>query len=106
MTYAIIKFSGKQYRVTENEIIELEHLVGKTKDKLVFDEVLLASSGDKLLVGQPTVVKMKVEGEVLSHVRGEKVRVAKFRAKSRYRKVQGAKQPRTQVKITKIFFPK
>jgi large subunit ribosomal protein L21 len=65
-------------------------------------DVLLVTSGDKTTVGTPVVAKASVKLEVLVHEKGEKIRVATFKAKSRYRKVKGHRQALTQVKVVSI----
>ena len=102
MKYAVIKTGGKQYKITEGETLEIEKIKGKAKDKISFDEVLMIVDGEKLTLGQPLVKNAKVTGEIIDQVKGEKIRIAKFKAKSKYRKVQGHRQRLTQVKIAKI----
>lgn len=102
MNYAIIRIQGKQYRVSEGQTLTLDRIKGKEKDKIVFEDVLLVCEKEKFLIGQPNLVKVKVEGEIIKHFRGTKIRIEKFRAKSRYRRVKGHRQERTEVKVTKI----
>lgn len=102
MIYAVIKTGGKQYKVIEGEVVEVEKLEGKDKSKIVFDQVLLIADEDKLKVGKPLIKGAKVQAEIVAQVKGEKIRIAKFKAKSKYRKVQGHRQKLTQVKIIKI----
>ena len=102
MKIAVVKTGGKQYLVKENDEIIVDKLSGKPKDKIevetlaVFDE-----SGSQLDLGMP-LVKTKVKAEFLEELRGDKIRVAKFKAKSRYRKVRGFRARLTKIKITKI----
>ena len=102
MKYAIIKTGGKQYKVVEDEVIDIEKIEGKDKAKIVFDQVLMIADGNKLKIGQPLLKDAKVKAEIVSQFKGEKIRVAKFKAKSKYRKIQGHRQRLTKVKITKI----
>ncbi|MBI4099701.1 50S ribosomal protein L21 [Candidatus Microgenomates bacterium] len=95
MNFAIIRTAGKQFLVKEGDTIEI---TGDGKDI----DVLLLSQDDKVKVGTPLVEKVTVKTEVVKNFSGEKIRVAKFKAKSRYRKVTGFRAKLTTLKITKI----
>jgi len=96
---AVIASGGKQYLVKEDQVLELE-LVGDVK-KLEFD-ALLTIDGDKVAVGTPHVAGTKVSAQVLGEVKGEKLRILKFKAKKRVKRLTGHRQHYSQVKITKI----
>lgn len=102
MTYAIIKTGGKQYKVAEGETVSLEKLPGKPKEKIAFKEVLLIVDDKKVHLGQPVVKNAVVSGEIVEQKKDKKIRVAVYKAKSRYRKVKGHRQLITRVKIVKI----
>lgn len=102
MDYAVIKTGGKQYRVSEAEELAVEKLAEEEGKKVVFDQVLLLKKKDNFLIGQPIVQKAKVKAQIVSQFKDKKIRVAKFKAKSRYRKVKGHRQEKTLVKIEKI----
>lgn len=101
MKYAVIKTGGKQYKVTEGQIIEVEKLDSDGKS-FVFEEVLLVVDGDKVELGMPTVSGMKVYADVIEEVKGDKIEVFKYKSKSRYRKHTGHRQKYTQLKINGI----
>jgi len=101
MKYAVIKTGGKQYRVMEGQVIEVE-LLESTDSTFVFEEVLLVVDGDKVQIGTPTVEGMKVYADVIADVKGDKIEVFKYKSKSRYRKHTGHRQKYTQVKINGI----
>jgi large subunit ribosomal protein L21 len=101
MKYAVVKIQGKQYKVSEGDCLEVER-IDKIKGSVFFTEVLLVVSPQKILIGQPRVEGAKVTGLILEHFRGPKIRVAKYKAKSRYRKVVGHRQELTRIKITEI----
>ncbi len=101
MKYAIIKTGGKQYKVTEGSVVEVE-LLSSTDNAYVFEEVLLVVDGDDVQLGTPTVSGMKVYAEVIGDIKGEKIEVFKYKSKSRYRKHTGHRQKYTQLKITGI----
>ena len=102
--FAVIKTGGKQYKVAEGDVITIEKLPteSKERDKLTFDEVLLSSDGKEAKVGTPTVPGAKVSAEVTVAGRARKVTVIKYKAKSRYFKKRGHRQPFLKVKITKL----
>lgn len=102
MKYAVIKASGKQFKVSEGDEIKLDKLQSKPKDKITFDEVLLVVDKEKVTIGQPFVKGVKVSGEVVAQKKDKKIRVSRFKAKSKYRKVTGHRSSITMVKITKI----
>jgi large subunit ribosomal protein L21 len=102
MNYAVIQTGGKQYKVSEGEVIEVERLPQKAAETVVFDNVLLAVADADVKIGTPTVSGMTVTAEVIASVRGPKIRVAKFKAKSRYRRVTGHRQELSQLRITQI----
>ncbi|GHB11662.1 MULTISPECIES: 50S ribosomal protein L21 [Halomonadaceae] len=100
--YAVIKSGGKQYRVQEGQTLKLEKLEVATGDSLDFDQVLLVADGDDVKVGAPLVDGAKVSAEIVSHGRGEKVRIIKFRRRKHSMRRQGHRQWYTEVKITGI----
>ncbi len=99
--YAIIATGGKQYKVSEGDVIRVEKLNAGEGETVTFDEVL-AVGGDKLTVGNPTVEKASVAGKVLKQGRGKKVVVYKYKNKSGYHKKNGHRQAYTEVQIDKI----
>ena len=101
MKYAVIKTGGKQYKVTEGQVIEVE-LLDTDGKSFVFEEVLLVVDGDKIELGMPTVSGMKVYADVVEVVKGDKIEVFKYKSKSRYRKHTGHRQKYTQLKVTGI----
>ncbi|MCG6659476.1 50S ribosomal protein L21 [Halomonas campisalis] len=100
--YAVIKSGGKQYRVEEGQTLKLEKLELPTGETVAFDEVLLVADGDDVKVGAPLVDGAKVSAEIVSHGRGEKIRIIKFRRRKHSMKRQGHRQWFTEVKITGI----
>lgn len=100
--YAIIESCGRQYKVAEGEVIFFEKLDVEEGKKVTFDNVVLISDDGKVQVGAPYVKGVKVEGKVVSHGKGKKVLVYKYKAKKNYRRTQGHRQPYTKVEITKI----
>lgn len=100
--YAIIQIVGKQYRVSEGETLTLDRLELEPGQTQVVSDVLLVKKGDTVSVGQPLVAGATVTLKSLADMKGEKIRVATFKAKSRFRKVHGHRQYQTQVLVEKI----
>lgn len=101
MKYAVIRTGGKQYRVTEGDVLEVDRLSHNNKN-VTFDSILLYVNGDSVLVGTPNVSNVSVKASIIADTRGEKIRVSKYKAKVRYRRVTGFKSSLTKVKIDSI----
>ena len=99
--YAIIATGGKQYKVSEGDVIKVEKLGVEAGQNVTFDQVL-AVSGDEVKVGDPTVAGATVEASVVKEGRGKKVIVYKYKRKTGYHKKNGHRQAYTAVKIDKI----
>lgn len=100
--YAIITNGGKQYKVAEGQIIKLESVNSDAGNELTFNQILLLADGDRVTVGAPFVAHATVIGEVVSHGRGKKVHIIKFRRRKHHMKRMGHRQNYTSVKITGI----
>ncbi len=100
--YAIIKTGGKQFRVSEGDVIRVERLSSEEGEKVSFDEVLMVGGDGEIKIGSPNIEGATVEGTVVKHGKAKKIIVFKYKAKKNYRKKQGHRQPFTQVKIEKI----
>lgn len=100
--YAVIETGGKQYKVSEGDVLEVEMLNQDEQEQVVFDKVMLVKDGEQVRVGTPTVDDAKVEGTVLEHGKGDKITVFKYKPKKNYRRKQGHRQPYSKVKIDKI----
>lgn len=100
--YAIIEECGKQYKVTKGDVVFFEKFDVEEGKKVIFDKVILVSDENKVEIGSPYVKGVKVEGKVVSHGKGKKIIVFKYKAKKNYRRKQGHRQPYTKVEITDI----
>ena len=100
--FAVIVSGGKQYRVQEGQTLKVEKLAVEAGAAVDFDRVLLVSNGDDVKVGAPVVEGAKVSAEVVSHGRGDKVTIVKFRRRKHHMKRAGHRQNYTEVKITGI----
>jgi large subunit ribosomal protein L21 len=102
MEYAIIETGGKQYKASIGKTLEIEKLQVSTGVIHTFENVLLYSTGEICKIGQPVLKNVVVTGKVIDQIKAPKIRVAKFKAKARFRKVQGHRQRLTKIKIDKI----
>lgn len=102
MKFAIIKSGSKQYKVSQGDEILVEKLDGDPEKKINFAQVLLFVDGKNIKVGTPVINSIQVQGKIKSQEKAKKIRVATFKAKSRYRKVKGHRQQLTRVIIEKI----
>ncbi len=100
--WAVIKTGGKQYKVAEGDKIDIEKVNKDKDDYISFDEVLFLNHDNKLLLGQPVVKGAKVKAKVIEVLRDRKIRVVKFKPKSRYLRTQGHRQTKTKILIEKI----
>ena len=102
--YAIVKTGGKQYKVAEGDVIEVEKLVGKPGDSVNLAAVLLVTDGDdnRVVTDAAELAKVAVSGEIAAHTKGPKIKIHKFKNKTGYHKRQGHRQPLTQIKVTGI----
>lgn len=102
VNFAVIKTGGKQYLVKEGLEIVVDRLQDKEKDKIDLETLMIFDEdGKQVDIGMPNLNK-KVQAEVISHSKGDKIRIAKFKSKVRYRKVRGFRPFLTTLKIIKI----
>ena len=100
--HAIIVTGGKQYKVTEGDVLYVEKLPVESGDTVTFDQVLAVIDGDKATFGQPTVSGASVQANVVKNGKGKKVIVFKYKPKKNYKRKQGHSQPYTKLEITKV----
>lgn len=99
--YAIVKTGGKQYKVSEGDVLKIERLAVKPGEKVALDTVLLVD-GAKVTTEAKKLEKIKVDAEVVEHLKGPKIKIHKFKNKTGYHKRQGHRQPLSLVKVTSI----
>ena len=100
--YAVFKTGGKQYRVSEGEILKIEKLEVEPGKKVTFNEVLMIADGENVQIGSPLVDKASVEAKVISQSKGKKVNILKFKRRKHSMKQQGHRQLFTEIQIGKI----
>ena len=100
--YAVVKTGGKQYRVSQGDRLKVETLKAEEGDVVSLDEVLMVGNGDSVTVGSPLVANASVSAKVVTHGRGKKVTIIKFRRRKHHRKQAGHRQNYTELEITGI----
>lgn len=101
--YAVIETGGKQYRVEQGDVIDVELAeTAGSEDKVTFDRVLMIGGGDGVRVGAPVVAGASVSGVRLDEVRGPKIKVFKKKRRKGYRRLQGHRQNLLRVRIDAI----
>jgi large subunit ribosomal protein L21 len=102
MKYAVFASGGKQFKVQEGDVIEVDSLSLEPNKKHIFSDVLLVVDESNAKIGEPFVKGAKIEALSIEQTKGDKIRVAKFKAKARYRKVIGYRHTYSKIKIEKI----
>ena len=98
--YAIIATGGKQYRVSEGDTIYIEKLENEVGEVVTFPVMML--SGETIEVGNPYITGATVTGKIVRQLRGEKIRILKYKSKKNYRRKAGHRQAFTKVEITGV----
>ena len=103
--FAVVRTGGKQYKVSPDDVIVVEHLAGEAGSTLALDDVLMVSDGVKVSVGTPTVTGARVAATVIDQARGDKIVVLKFKRRQRYKRMMGHRQEITVLRVTEISAP-
>ena len=100
--YAVIETGGKQYKVSEGDVIFVEKLGVEEGEAVTFDKVLIVGNDGDVTIGAPTVAGATVEGKIVKNGKAKKIYVFKMKRKKNYRRKKGHRQPFTKVEISKI----
>lgn len=100
--YAIVKTGGKQYKVSQGDILRFEKLDGEVGAPVTFDQVLMVADGDQVTLGQPMVTDAVVNGQIVEQGKAKKILVFKYKRRKGYRRTQGHRQQFTAVRIDSI----
>ena len=100
--FAVLNTGGKQYKVSQGDLIEVEKLESDVGDKVTLSQVLMVGEGEEVEVGSPYLSNYKVTGEVVEQGKGAKIIVFKKKRRKNYRRKNGHRQLFTQLKITEI----
>ena len=101
-TWAVFKSGGKQYKVKIGDTLSVDKLNSNDKDSTVFDQVLLTSTNGQIQIGKPYLEKVKIKAKIIKDFKEKKVRVVKFKSKSRYLRTHGHRQQKTKILIEEI----
>lgn len=104
--YAVVKIEGFQYRLKKGDRIDVPKLNFKEGTKVQFDNVLLFSDGENILIGNPVVDNVKIDARVIAHGKAEKITIFKKKRRKGYRKKMGHRQEYTKIQIEDIIFSK
>ena len=99
--YAIIAAGGRQYRVSQGDTIYIDKVDQEADSVISFDALIIGGEGETI-VGNPVIAGAKVEGKVVGQVKGEKIRIYKYKSKKNFHRRAGHRQPYTKVEITAI----
>lgn len=102
---AIVKISGKQYRVAEGQRLTVDRLSNPVGEEVKFDQVLLLADGDRTEIGTPVVDGAAVTAMVVAATRGPKIIVFKYKAKKRYRRTRGARADQSLLQVVSVSGP-
>lgn len=102
MKYAVIRTGGKQYRVSEGDVVKIEKLAGDVGETITMDDVLFIGDDGDVKIGSPVVPNAKVTGEIVSQAKAKKVLVFKKKRRKSYSRQRGHRQNQTLLKITGI----
>lgn len=100
--YAVVEAGGRQYQLTSGRYVDVDMVAGEPQSEFVFDRVLMIVDGEQSVVGKPMVSGAKVMGKIISHGRGSKIIVYKYRPKKGTRKRTGHRQGFTRIYIDSI----
>ena len=100
--YAIVNINGIQTRVAPDEVLSVARLSGQPGDRLTFDQVLLLSDGDTIVVGRPYLEGARLTAELVEHLRGPKLRIFKFKRRRDYRRRRGYRDELTRIRVSTI----
>lgn len=102
MKYAVIRTGGKQYRVSEGQLVKVEKLAGAVGDTVTLGDVLFIGGNGEIKIGLPLVSNAKVTGEIVNQARAKKILVFKKKRRKSYSRQRGHRQYQTTLKITAI----
>ena len=105
MPYAVVQTGGKQYRVQQGDIFDVEWLDAEVGSSVYLEDVRLISDSDDIIVGMPKVEGAAVKAQVIEQGRGTKIVVFKYKAKTRYRRKSGHRQRYSRLKVDAILLP-
>ncbi len=102
MEYVVIRTGGKQYKVSTGSVIDVDRINSEKDKEIILDDVLLWVNDEKVKIGKPNLPDVKIKAKVIDNIKGEKIKVAKFKAKARHRRMTGFRAYLTRLEIKSI----
>ncbi|QOI10763.1 50S ribosomal protein L21 [Blochmannia endosymbiont of Colobopsis nipponica] len=100
--YAVFKNGGKQYQVTENQILKVEKLNIEIGKIIEFNTIMIIVNNKIVQIGHPFIKEKKITAKIISHNKDKKIKIIKFKRRKHFRKTQGHRQWFTTIKIINI----
>jgi large subunit ribosomal protein L21 len=102
LMYAVVKTGGKEYRISQGDLIRVEKMEGKVGDQVTMKDILMVSHEDQVQVGNPLLGNAVVTGEIVQQVKGKKVLIYKMKRRKNYRRTKGHRQTYTYIRVNDI----
>jgi large subunit ribosomal protein L21 len=100
--YAVVKTGGKEYRISQGDLIRVEKMEGKVGDQVTMKDILMVSHEGQVQVGNPLLANAVITGEIVQQVRGKKVLIYKMKRRKNYRRTKGHRQTYTYIRVNDI----
>ncbi len=100
--YAVVKTGGKEYRISQGDVIRVEKIEGEVGDQVTLKDILMVSQEGQVRLGNPLVTDAVITGEIVQQVRGKKVLIYKMKRRKNYRRTKGHRQTYTYIRVNDI----
>ncbi len=100
--YAVVKTGGKEYRISQGDLIRVEKMEGKVGDQVTMKDILMVSHEGQVQVGNPLLANAVITGEIVQQVKGKKVLIYKMKRRKNYRRTKGHRQTYTYIRVNEI----
>ena len=104
LMYAVVKTGGKEYRISQGDLIRVEKMEGKVGDQVTMKDILMVSHEGQVQVGNPLLANAVITGEIVQQVKGKKVLIYKMKRRKNYRRTKGHRQTYTYIRVNDISF--
>jgi large subunit ribosomal protein L21 len=102
LMYAVVKTGGKEYRISQGDLIRVEKMEGKVGDQVTMKDILMVSHEGQVQVGNPLLANAVITGEIVQQVKGKKVLIYKMKRRKNYRRTKGHRQTYTYIRVNDI----
>jgi large subunit ribosomal protein L21 len=102
LMYAVVKTGGKEYRISQGDLVRVEKMEGKVGDQVTMKDVLMVSQEGQVQVGNPLLANAVITGEIVQQVKGKKVLTYKMKRRKNYRRTKGHRQTYTYIRVNDI----